>query len=238
MHEAAFVLGSEWHDLINRKAAGQERLTVRQIRDWIKDEQPGLPADIQNLVVTCYAIQADKAWLRAGQPVPMPHSVLDVADDMILRGQELPAEDEFDLASERAAGIFRATRQPVRSTRSVQALAHAVNDKVRDSRPFVEALAAELDKHAKTLGLDDRQPRAVTSRIVTGLLARLSAAPDATATLRQLATADLPRENAIYAAHLASAGNSQTRCAAATGRSSTISPRVLMVIAIVTQSPL
>ena len=131
MHEAAFVLGSEWHDLVNRKAAGREQVTVRQIRDWIIDEQPGLPAEVQSLVVICYAIQADKAWLRASQPVPMPLSVLDVTDDMILRGQELPAEDEFDLASDRAAGIFRAVRQPVRSTRSVQALAQAVKDRVR-----------------------------------------------------------------------------------------------------------
>ena len=206
MHEAAFVLGSEWPDLVNRKAAGREQVTVRQIRDWIIDEQPGLPAEVQSLVVICYAIQADKAWLRASQPVPMPLSVLDVTDDMILRGQELPAEDEFDLASDRAAGIFRAVRQPVRSTRSVQALAQAVKDRVRDSRPAAEALAAELDKHARTLGLDDGQPRAVASRIVTGLLARLAAAPDATVTLRELASANLPRENTIYEVHLSSAG--------------------------------
>ena len=43
--------------------------------------------------------------------------------------------------------------------------------------------------------------------IITGLLGELTAAPDPTATLRVLAAAELPRENAIYRAHLASAGS-------------------------------
>lgn len=206
MHEAAFVLGTEWHDLINRRAAGKEQVKVRDIREWISDEQPGLPARVQNLLVICYAIQADKGWVRAGQPAPMPQSVADVTDDMVLRGQELPVEDEWKKASARAVGIFRVAQQPVRSTRSVQALAQAVKDKVRDMRPSAEALARELEEHAETLGLDDVQPRAVTSHIVIGLLAMLAAAPDATTTLRELASADLPRENAIYQAHLANAG--------------------------------
>jgi len=53
--------------------------------------------------------------------------------------------------------------------------------------------------------LDGDQPRLVTSRIITSLVARLAAATDPTQTLRVLAEAELPRENAIYAAHLATA---------------------------------
>ena len=62
---------------------------------------------VQNLVIACYAIQADKAWLRAGQPMPTPPKLDKITDDMVLRSQELPTEEEFDAASARAQGIFR-----------------------------------------------------------------------------------------------------------------------------------
>ena len=44
-----------------------------------------------------------------------------------------------------------------------------------------------------------------TSAAVTALLGKLAATTDDTETVRVLATADLPRENAFYQAHLGSA---------------------------------
>jgi hypothetical protein len=35
--------------------------------------------------VACYAIQTDKAWIRAGQQIDMP-DLTKLADDMVLRG--------------------------------------------------------------------------------------------------------------------------------------------------------
>jgi hypothetical protein len=201
MHEAAFVLAHEWPSLINRRMGSRSQITVGDLRRWIDEEQPGLPADVQNLIVTCYAIQADKAWLRAGRPIDPP-KVDKLTDDMTLRGQELPSEDEFERASTRAAGIFRITREPVRSARSVQALASAVRRNAEGRLDPARNLAGELDKRAETLGLDDSQPRVVTSRTVTSLLAALAGTTDATETLRVLAAADLPRESAIYLAHI------------------------------------
>ena len=201
MHEAAFVLAHDWPGLINKKAAGQAQITVGQVRRWVDEEQPGLPADVQTLVIACYAIQADKAWLRGGQPIQMP-MLTRITDDMALRGTELPAEEEFDRASRRAESIFGTARQPVRTARSVQAISQDVQSKASRWLRVAEELAAELSAHAKTLGLAGDAPRMGTSRIVTNLLARLTAASGATAVLRELATMDLPRENAIYAAHL------------------------------------
>ena len=132
MHEQAFVLLHEWPDLINRKAAGLPQVTVAQIRNWIKEEQPGLPALVQNLVVVCYSIQANKEWLRGGQPVPAPAKVEAVTDDLALRSQELPTDAEFEEASRRAQGIFQVPREPVRSARSVQATAQLVRKRPED----------------------------------------------------------------------------------------------------------
>ena len=107
MHEQAFVLGHAWPELLNkaRSAVGGhcQGSLCGQLRGWIEEEQPGLPVGVQNLVVVCYSIQTDKEWLRGGQPIPMP-TVARVADDMALRGTELPTEAEFEGASLRAAG--------------------------------------------------------------------------------------------------------------------------------------
>ncbi|MGH3251361.1 MAG: hypothetical protein ACRDOI_34850, partial [Trebonia sp.] len=204
MHEQAFVLGHAWPDLLNKKAAGAPMVSVGQLRGWIDEEQPGLPVGVQNLVVVCYSIQADKEWLRGGQPIVMP-AVARVTDDMALRGTELPTEAEFETASRRAEQIFGVARQPVRTTRSVRALGQEIRIRAAGRLQAANSLAVELDEHAQTLGLDGGQPRQVTVRIVGLLLARLEATADPTQTLRVLADVELPRENAIYLAHLESA---------------------------------
>ena len=204
MHEAAFVLSREWPDLLTRKAGTAAEVTVAQLRGWIGEEQPGLPEQVQGLLIACYAVQADKAWLRAGHPAEPPR--LDkMPDDLVLRSQELPTPEEFDLASARAAGIFRIQRQPVRTARSVHALADAIRRNARGRLEAAKDLAAELDRHTATLGLDDDADRQVTSRVLTGLVSRLAATTDDTQTVRVLAAADLPRDNAFYYAHLDSA---------------------------------
>ena len=204
MHEQAFVLGREWLDLLTRKSESATEVKVGKLRGWIGDQQPGLPDEVQRLIVACYAIQADKAWLRGERLIDAPQ--LDkIADDMALRSQELPTPEEFELASSRAAGIFRVTREPVRTARSVHALAVKVRQNAQGRLAPMRDLAAELTGHATTLGLADESPRMVTARIVTGLLGRLAGTTDDTETLRVLAKAELSRDNAFYQAHLENA---------------------------------
>ena len=61
MHEQAFVLGQEWRGLLTRKSESATEVKVGTLRGWIGDQQPGLPDEVQRLIVACYAIQADKA---------------------------------------------------------------------------------------------------------------------------------------------------------------------------------
>jgi hypothetical protein len=98
MHGATFVLGHEWPGLIERKTGRAPEASVRQLREWIDRQQPGLPGPVRDLVVVCYAIQADKAWIRAGRQITTP-DLSGLADDMVLRGQELPAERESEGAT-------------------------------------------------------------------------------------------------------------------------------------------
>jgi len=85
MHGAAFVLGDEWPQLIERKGGHAPEASVRQLREWIGEEQPGLPGAVRDLIVVCYAIQTDQAWVRAGQQINTP-DLANLADDMVLRG--------------------------------------------------------------------------------------------------------------------------------------------------------
>jgi hypothetical protein len=204
MHEASFVLGHDWPQLIGRHAAGLDEVPVSKVRGWVADEQPGLPDAVRDLIIVCYALATDKAWRRAGQPIEMP-ALTRITDDMVLLGQELPTSDEFERASRRAEGIFEVKREPVRTARSVQALAQSIRQKAATALPDVESLDEELDKHHMALGLDDDQPRMATSRIVTALLKQLANISDPTDSLRVLASAGLPCENAIYKAHIDSA---------------------------------
>ena len=52
MHESAFVLSREWPDLLTRKAGTAPEVTAAQLRGWIGEEQPGLPEQVQNLLIS------------------------------------------------------------------------------------------------------------------------------------------------------------------------------------------
>jgi hypothetical protein len=126
---------------------------------------------------------------------------------MVLRRQELPSEEEFALASDRAVSVFGLGRPPVRSARAVQALAAELRRQAGSLLPAAESLAAELARHAATLGLADDSPRLVTARTAAELLNRLTGLADSTALLRALAASDLPREGAVYRASVNSAAD-------------------------------
>jgi hypothetical protein len=202
------VLRDDWKLLIERRAAGEgatAELKAGDIRRWISDEQPGLPALVNDLLLACFAVQSDRAWFRAGQPMLPPPEIGRITPEMVLRRQELPSEEEFGLAGERAGSVFGLGSQPVRSARAVQALAAELRSRAGGLLPAAETLVAELGRHASTLGLATDSPRLVTAKAAADLLNRLTGLADSTALLRALAASDLPREGAVYRASLASA---------------------------------
>ena len=205
MHEAAFVLQDDWKQLLDRKVAGRGEVTVSQLRGWVEDERSGMPVSVQDLVIACYAIQADRAWARPAGTVMAPPELAAIRPELVLRSQDLPSQEEFDRASRRAEGIFGVARQPVRSNRASNAIARGARQQAGDLLTAAEALTEALEMHARTLGLDESSPRFATARALSGLLNQLAGTTESTALIRALAAADLPRENAIYRAHLDSA---------------------------------
>ncbi|MBA9004995.1 phage resistance protein [Thermomonospora cellulosilytica] len=204
-----FVLRDEWKMLIARHAGQSgkptEEISVADARRWVLEEQPGLPPLVVDLLVACFAIQDNRSWYRAGQPIAPPE--LDrIEPDMTLRRQELPAEEEFGRAMERARVIFGAARQPVNTARAVQSIAVAVRRRAGDLLPDATALVRELERHRDTLGLDDRAPRLATARTIADLLDRMSAQTDPTRLVKDLAAAPLADDPAIYRAALDATG--------------------------------
>ena len=206
MHEQAFVLGHEWPELLNKKSAGTPKVSVGQLRGWIEEEQPGLPVGVQNLVVVCYSIQADKEWLRGGQPIPMP-TVARVTDDMALRGTELPTEAEFETASRRAEGIFGISQgtgadDPLGAGARRPAPPQRERPGSRRANRWRASSPGTRRRWAWTVPSSPAPaPRGSSPRCSPGWR------PPPTAPRRSACspTAELPRENAIYQAHLASA---------------------------------
>jgi hypothetical protein len=202
-----FVLRDDWKIRIERRAAAAGPVTdlrVGDIRQGVLEEQPGLPPLVTDLLVCCFAIQSDRAWIRGGQPITSPEPGK-LAPDVVLRRQELPDEDEFFRANDRAAALFGLTRQPVRSARAVQALAGDVRRQAGMLLPPAESLVSQLTQHAAALGLSQDSPRLVTAKAAASMLNQVAGLTDATALLRALARAALPRELAFYHASLESA---------------------------------
>ncbi|MEV4372945.1 phage resistance protein [Nonomuraea sp. NPDC049637] len=203
MHESHFVLREEWPLRIERAASRHDRtgdLAVSDIKKWILDEQPGLPSDVVNLIVFSYAVQRDRAWIRAGQIVGAP-DLKNVPGDMALRAQELPNADEFRTASDRAHVLFRLDKQPVLSARAVHMLAAAVRRRASELLPDAETLLKELERHEILLGLTDSE-RLGTARTAAALVETLAGIGDGTALLRSLAAFSLSQPLEVYRASL------------------------------------
>ena len=78
-------------------------VTVAQLRGWIEEEQPGLPeqrAEPRHRLLRDPGRQGVAARRAADRRPKLDK----ITDDMVLRSQELPTEEEFETASARAAG--------------------------------------------------------------------------------------------------------------------------------------
>ncbi|MBE2997691.1 phage resistance protein [Nocardiopsis sp. HNM0947] len=215
-----FVLQDEWRREIDRFIA-RRRVTsadvrVAEIKEWIRARQDGhgLPEDVVDLLVQVYAVQSDRAWIRAGKRFTGV-GFGQLAGDIVLRRQELPAEEDFHRANDRAELLFQLPSQPLRSARAVQNLAGQLKEQAHRLQHGSERLVGELLKHADVLGVDEQAPRVATARTVDGLLGRLAGLTDDTELVNALGRADLPEEAGVYRAAMIGATNVADSLAAA-----------------------
>ena len=215
-----FVLRDEWRPEIDRfvKANMPTSTDVRvgDLKKWIRarEDGRGLPEDIVDLLVMVYAIQSDRAWIRAGKRYTGAE-IGRLSAEIVLRRQELPSQEDFERANERAQSIFALSAQPLLNSRSVQRLAEQLKEQAHRYQAGGEHLVRELTKHAQLLGLDEEAPRLRTARAADELLGRLSGLTDDTALVNALGQAELPEEGGVYRTGIAGAGNLAQALAAA-----------------------
>ncbi|MFD3683896.1 DUF6079 family protein [Nocardiopsis sp. NPDC058631] len=200
-----FVLRDEWVRRLDHYARVNQAETtdirVRDLKRWIRDREDGrgLPEDVVDLLVQVYAIQSDRAWIRAGKRYTGV-GFGQLSDDIVLRRQELPSQEDFDRANERAEKVFGLTRQPVLNARAVQRMAEQLKEQAQRKQAPTEHLVRQLTAHSDILGLDEEAPRLRTARATDELLGRMRGLTDDTALVSVLGQADLPEEGAVYKA--------------------------------------
>lgn len=205
-----FLLQDTWLGILDDAArsaqADTTEIRVRDLKKWILDreEGKGLPPEIVDLLVLVYAVQSDRAWMRAGKRYT-DVGIGRLDGDIVLRRQPLPSEEDFDLANRRAEQLFKLSRQPVLNARAVQRLAEQLKEQGGVWLAGTEGLLTQLERHAELLGLDEEAPRMQTARAAYELLGRLRGLTDDTALVTALAQADLPREPEIYRISMAAA---------------------------------
>lgn len=155
MHETHFVLGHHWTTHFNRKIseAGVVNPTVGQLRSWV--DQPkvmGLPRDVQNLIILVFADQTNRSFFRHGGPV---EPALDsLVDELELREEVLPPNDQWEKARERAAAIFGFAASPLRNATNVSRLSDEVTRQAKELREPAASLSSRLRERLKALAIE------------------------------------------------------------------------------------
>ena len=191
--------------LADRKAAGADQVTVAQLRGGSGEEQPGLPEQCRTSSSPVTPSRRTRRGCAPGGRSSRPSSTRS-PDDMVLRSQELPTQEEFDTASARAAGHLPHPASAGAHRRSVHALADAIRRNATGRLHSGQGPRRRAGPARGTLGLtDDAEPRMATSRALTALLGTSGRDHRRHETVRVLASRRLRRDNAFYQAHLDSA---------------------------------
>jgi hypothetical protein len=203
-------VSTEWRRRIEQ-AATQHGVTgdygVEDIRTWIAElGYTGLDKTVSNLIITSYALLSDRAWVLHGSPLREAPDLDRIGPGYALRAQKLPDPDEFAAARGRAAALFGVHVPETLFARTVNRLAEDVRGKVAAFEGPLNGVRRSLDKHAAALGLYDRDARRTAILQAAELLARLSAARDATALVRELAAGAQVPDQTLAATITSAAG--------------------------------
>jgi hypothetical protein len=203
-------VSTEWRRRIEAAAAAHGvtgDYPVEDIRGWITGElgYGGLDKPVANLVISAYALLADRAWLLHGSPLPEPPELERIGPGHALRAQELPSAEEFAAARHRAAAVFGLHVPELLVARTVARLAAQVRDKVTEREPAVDAVRRRLGEHAADLGVEPSAARLTTAREAAQVLAKLGEAGGDTALVRALAGAEPAASDEVLGKAIASA---------------------------------
>jgi hypothetical protein len=214
VHDGPLTVSGEWRTRIDRLAAQHDAtgdLDVEAIRRWIAQAGwTGLDEPVIDLIISTYALLADRAWVLNGTVENEPPELGKLGPGWRLRAQELPTAEEYAAARQRAATLFGLRSSDQLFARNVARLAADVRRAAAEVESDVVGLRQALDRHAVDLGLatDGATPaRIVSAEEAADLVAHLRTARDSTAVLRCLAQCTHTSSDQVLSAALRQAGS-------------------------------
>ncbi|MPY94613.1 MAG: phage resistance protein [Acidimicrobiia bacterium] len=212
MHESYFVPAQTWLGRLDRhlhqaREAGRA-VTVADVRGWV-DAAPGgprgLPPEVADLVVLTVAAQTDHSLALAGRAVaPDPGRAL--ADEVVLRPEQLPPAELWKAAVARAGGVFGVPVSERVTAAEMALLADRVRAAAAAHGTAPRELVAALGDARGRAGLAEGGARLRTAEAALDLVASL-ARPDLAPLqlVERLAEADIPTSDQAVALSLSSA---------------------------------
>jgi hypothetical protein len=197
MGEQYFVLEKTWTTHFHKQLAAEKAVTptVKRLRAWMDHpRRRGLVPEVGNLLILAFAEQTDRSFYLRGQPYSP--SLDQMPDELELRTQPLPGDDEWEEAKRRAREVFGIEDfdTALRTAANVGALAGRVREKADAARDHAHSLVKEVRRALARLGASDAEiaqaSRHRTAQAVDALLAGLKD-EDATPALVLLARAPL-----------------------------------------------
>lgn len=204
--EGHLVLSDHWRNHIDQMMARDAVATptVRQLREWIDQPDPmGLDDDIADLIIVTWAAQTGRSFFLHNAPVGAELGSLNREAE--LREQELPPEDQWQEAVQRAADIFGAVGTGAgRNVGNVSALSQVLETHAREKQSTLAEYQQSLKSRLQAFDMDDSGARAKTAAASADLALAL-ATGDASERIRALSTAPIDTSVAAMGAVMAHA---------------------------------
>lgn len=182
-----------WAGELDRAAAESSTVTVGLLRKRIEALSPawGLRPEALDLVVTAWTLLRKRAWFEAGAPTKAP-KLGALRDSIELRAEELPSEDSWRRAREKASQLFGYTMPRTHLTgANVAEFAETIRGKGGEKRSDLQNLYTQLQTAHKRLNLDIADGDRITAiQLLIDKVDQLVAVPGAVGAVDLLAEAD------------------------------------------------
>jgi hypothetical protein len=143
--EQFLAVKTAWFDRFDPQEAQlpNRAATVAQLRQWMNEpNQRGLPEILENLVILTYARQANRMLTLQG--IPVPESLTNLRDDVVLERQKLPEQKEWEQVCDRASHIFGVTIPSLPTLANLQKLNDQVSELTKQLGPDVANYLGKL----------------------------------------------------------------------------------------------
>ncbi len=171
MGDAHFVLERTWETHFAQMQArdGVQQITVQRVRQWIDQPQArGLPREAQNLVILTWALRTDRSFHLYGSTTVAEGTVDRLQDELEVKTQQLPTEEAWALAAQRAGALFGIAVPSLRSAQTAALLARDVESKANEFQQGLTQYAQRIDSALRQAAVEpsasDRRTTAFAAR--------------------------------------------------------------------------